>query len=208
MALAAIGCILVSMADRRATADDDLRDGRTVMPMGEAVGGLAFSLSADKYETVMNAEGTNAEPIRLKYTFKNVGREPLQLDVWYPVTSAMRFHVVEPDGARMTFRLFVPYKKRERRTASDLVRLEPDKTYELDRETHIGFPMSGKRAPNEAGKQGGTHWTYQISAPGRYKIRATFRRSDDSWVRDDDKVWTGEVTSNDIVLVVRQRRER
>lgn len=209
--LAAVGVILVALAERPLEASDEPRGETPARAIDEAAGGLVFRLSADEYDTTMNDAGTSAEGIQLKYAFKNVGSQPLQLDIWYPVTSAMQFHVVEPNRTRKTFRLFVPYKKRERRTGSDFITLKPGETYELDREAQIRFPMSGDPNPNEPGRQTRTHWTYGITRPGRYKIRATFCRDADPSATDAAtklKVWTGRVSSNEIVIEVRGRKER
>ena len=65
---------------------------------------LRLTLSADKTETKLLADGSNIEPIKLKLTFANVGREPLTLDMspaaWYVGTSIV---VIGPDGSRAPY---------------------------------------------------------------------------------------------------------
>jgi hypothetical protein len=180
--------------------------GETPKPTGRSVSGLAFSLKADKYETFCEPDSNKVDPIRFQYVFKNVGDEPIRLDVWYPVTSAMRFHVVDPAGKRHEFDLFIPYKKREARTEADFITLMPGEAYKLDREIHIPFPSGGKRPDNAPRKQSGPRWTYSIDAPGQYRIWATFRRPEETAAHKGAKIWSGAVTSNEIVLVVRQRK--
>ena len=65
---------------------------------GKPVNGLKLTLSADKTETVMKADGSNAEPVKLKMTFTNVSDKPIKLDAYDLLVQHMPIEVTAPDG--------------------------------------------------------------------------------------------------------------
>src|SRR5262249_27177816 len=68
-------------------------------PAGPAVNGLKLSLTADKTGTVMKADGSNAEPVKLRLTFTNVSNKPIKLDtyLWTMPHQRFEYSVVGPD---------------------------------------------------------------------------------------------------------------
>ena len=73
-------------------------DGKA-QPEGGAVEGLKLTLSADKTETVMKPDGGDADPVKLKLTFTNVGDKPIKLNA-YDLRWRMGFRCTgpSPDG--------------------------------------------------------------------------------------------------------------
>ena len=163
-------------------------------PPEETMHGLKLTLSADKTEAKLLPDGSNIEPIRLKLTFANVGREPLTLDMspaaWYVGTSIT---VIGPDGGRAPYGRFTDLSPlvhpgvRQAR-AEDFHLLAPGDEWART----IDFPISS----DELLPRG------HLTKPGDYHILAVYEANhaaDDPLAKGS---WNGTVKSEDFVLKV------
>src|SRR5262249_1729204 len=65
---------------------------------GEVVKGLKLRLSTAPSETVMKADGSNAEPVKLSLAFHNVSDQPIKLNTYDLSWSHLRLEVTGPDA--------------------------------------------------------------------------------------------------------------
>jgi RNA polymerase sigma factor (sigma-70 family) len=182
---------LRSLAD--APRNDQAEQAAPKPPALKPVGGLKLTLSADKAQTVMNAEGSNAEPVKLQFTFTNVGDKPLKLDMSpLPYLVGTELEVTGPDPKSVRFvRKEAEFQLRAAR-AEDFHLLKPGEKW--TRTIHF---------PTEEFCWG----HYYLLKPGEYRIRATYKLPKESPTPLAKGSWTGTVFSNPFVLKVLRNPE-
>jgi len=154
-----------------------------------AVDGLELMLTADKAETVLKADGSTAEPVKLKLTFTNVSGKPLKLntygvETWGYFGNFLR--VIGPDGKEVT------------------------------RSPQRPAPPAGPRAEQFPTLQPGTSWQFTVSLPtplfrlnatGEYRIRASYVGNEAATPHPSPAFatgsWIGKLDSNAVVLTVK-----
>ncbi len=161
-------------------------------PSEDAVRGLKLTLSADKTETKLLPDGSNVEPIKLKLTFANSGRQPLTLDMspaaWSVGTSIT---VKGPDGVAVRGEKVTDFSViglLRKSKAEDFHLLQPGDEWART----IDFPVSSDALSAR----------FHLTKPGDYHIQAvhvTNHAVDDPLAKGS---WNGTVKSEDFVLKV------
>ena len=188
-----VGVLLIGsgLADR-----DAVKTLGTQAAWGASVNGLQLTLSAKKPGTVMKADGSDVEPIDLLVTFKNVGKKPLRVDAFLPWARHFVVEVAEPHGRPAT-----RFPQGLRRTV---------RSPSVDEYPELG-PGESYHASGQIGTTLSTYsrFPYSFSKPGKYRVRLRYVNPAVEGVEDHEHLvkqgknwWTGEVTSNEIVLTV------
>jgi RNA polymerase sigma factor (sigma-70 family) len=182
-------------AQTAATADDQPRAPRTgdaapgaPLAKPQPVKGLKLTLAADSAETVMSADGSTAEPVRLKLTFANVGDGPLTLDAYDLPWRNLAVEVTGPDAESVRVRHLEVDRKMPPPVAADFPRIK------VADDWSFGAPL---RFP---GNLGGV-W-YALLKPGEYRLKVVYANERELKSEFAAGSWTGGVTSNEIVLKV------
>jgi len=174
----------------------------TVLPaekqeFGEAKNGLALGLSADRYETVMKGDGSGTEPVKLKFSFQNVGKNKIKVNKF-------RFYrSIHLEGSPSNPKDgFVSKPAPQRKGGSGRPRVEHfhvlknKDTLKLEHSLFL---------PGELGQK-----IYSIKKPGTYKFKVIYKSIKPfGWLNDPDykklreDTWRGTITSNEIEIVVK-----
>ena len=175
---------------------DKVEDKQPAAPEGgSAVNGLRLTLSADQTETVMKADGSNAEPVKLKLTFTNVSDKPIKL-----ANSAFWSHcelvdLAGPDAQSIQVKAAANVLGIEK---TDPQVIQPGQswiqsTIQVLRDTsEITFPgLVHQRTTNH----------YHLLKPGEYRFKWKYFNEESDYTRKEGS-WTGTLTSNELVLKV------
>jgi hypothetical protein len=156
-----------------------------VVPAAQAVDGLRLWLRAEAQETHMAADGRNAQPVRLHLAFKNVGQQPLRLDLYDLLRQRLELRV--QGGSQGITDVGAPRPRPA--TASDYPLLAPGQSLEVAEP--IEFP----------GRFGNKH--YALLRPDSYQLKVIYRRGKDPAPAGlAAGCWTGEVVGDLVWLKV------
>jgi uncharacterized protein (TIGR03067 family) len=151
------------------------------------VNGLKLTLSLDKKETPMMADGSDCEPIILGVTYKNVSDRPLKLDMSMAMVYAgTHLEVSGPGVVKLTSKFKPPFDPAKVTTDSFRV-LQPGEEYTGSQP----FPVNAFCLDH-----------FFLKKPGEYRIRmvhALLKETNNPLAKGS---WTGTVTSNEVVLRV------
>jgi RNA polymerase sigma factor (sigma-70 family) len=154
----------------------------------KAVNGLLLTLEAPPTHTSMRPDGSNIGNTRLNLYFKNVGKQPLKLDMSaVPFELGTRLTVKGPEAGSVRFepvREQVPFLNP---TAEEFRLLQPGESWRRG----INFP---------ADRLNNGH--FHLLEPGTYRITVTYAllpATDSPFAAGS---WTGTVVSNELALVV------
>jgi len=177
---------------RSSGAPADLRPVRAPAPprpKAEAVKGLKLTLAADRAETVMKADGGNAEPVRLRLTFANVGDSAIKLDIYDWPWRNLSLEVTGPDADSVG--VLTP----------DIHREQPSAPVAADfPQIKAGGEWSPVRPPSFPGLL--AYKFYSVLKPGEYRVKVVYANERELNSEFAAGSWTGRVTSNEIVLKV------
>jgi RNA polymerase sigma factor (sigma-70 family) len=154
----------------------------------EAVKGLKLTLAADKTETVIKADGTNAEPVQLKLTFANVGDNLLKLDTYDLPWRNFAVEVTGPNAESVRVRHLVVDRKMRPPVAADFPEIKAGGDWSP------GDPL---RFPGALGET-----SYALLKPGEYRVKVVYSNERELNSEFAAGSWTGRVTSNEIVFKV------
>ena len=158
---------------------------------GPVVNGLQLTLSADKTDTVMKADGDNVEPVQLKFTFTNVSDKPITLDTYHLPWRIMKPTLTGPDAASIRRDKMMGGIGIGPAQAEDFPVLAPGQSWSRT----LGFPK-GLLDPQEG------LVLVALVKPGQYRIQFSY---DHPKVLNEPlaaKSWTGKLLSNEFVLTV------
>jgi len=161
-----------------------------VLPAGgqKEVNGLKLTLSADKTETVMKADGSDADPVELNLTFTNVSDKPIKFVHHFWV---MRFNVTPADPKDIEITgggIYRPFGG-----SIDEPVLQPGQSWSWPKmEMKMLFPGS-----LEAGKA--SRAEFRVRKPGSFRIQCSYG-GDKNDVAD---AWTGTLDSNEVTITVK-----
>jgi RNA polymerase sigma factor (sigma-70 family) len=167
---------------------------------GNEVNGLKLSLSADKTETVMKADGSNAEPVKLSLTFTNVSDKPLKLDAYDFVWRHLQMKLTGPDAQSIEVtRKLVDWKK-VAPTAAHFPTLQPQQQWTAA----ACVTLPGEVAIVDPKVDPGTYYQqFVFRKPGQYRVQLTYTCAE-VWNHPLAKeTWTGSLTSNEVVLTMK-----
>lgn len=159
---------------------------------GKEVNGLKLTLSADRAETVMKADGSNAEPVKLSLTFTNVSDKPIKLNplsLWRVPSNRedakdfFRFTITGPDKDSVRAEDRNIRATMTAVTEADLAEIKPGAS--LTKEISIL-------------KEGGPI-IYSLLKAGEYRVRADYTGK----TLPGLDLWTGTLASNEMVLTVK-----
>jgi hypothetical protein len=167
---------------------------------GQAVDGLQLTLSADKTETNLMADGSDAAPVKLKLTFTNVSDQPLKLNTYDFKLSQIRGEVNAPDDPSVTSQRFgVDRAKAPTPNASDFPVIQPGKTWVY--QDKLAFPGG---LPDGASMV----TVYTVRKPGVYRLRFTYKPVADGAGEGAKGSWTGQVVSSELKITVKQNADK
>jgi hypothetical protein len=164
---------------------------------GNAVNGMKLILTADKMQTAMKADGSNAEPVKLKLTFANVGEKEIQVPVplWF---ASMALDLTRADKQQILTRQLPLDGLPDTSRADYMAALEPNQTISIEHPFPSGY----------------SPFVEYLLKPGEYHLKITYdskqyarynRRQDGVYVNQQPippGSWTGTLTSNELVLKV------
>jgi len=161
---------------------------------GRAVNGLQLTLHVP-HVTHMMPDGSNCWSLPLHFIYKNVGKQPLKLDMSPALVVATRLEVKGPNAHSVRFvpraiqrELFAP-------VAKDFPVIEPGKTWSR----MIGFPRDFPRHDMLGSR-------FYLLEPGRYRFRATYTLTAPTNSPFAAGSWTGTVVSNELTVRVLPNR--
>jgi RNA polymerase sigma factor (sigma-70 family) len=184
-------------------------DIKPQLPSGPEVNGLKLTLSADKTETDLKADGSDAEPVKLKLTFTNVSKKPIQLDT-YDLTSShfAALTILAPDGrplhlertALVNRGISVPP------AGYAFPTIQPGESWSTQ-EHQVIIPAREPRSepllfPATIYHRLGVRQEYVLNRPGEYRIKLTYI-NDAQNKPERTGSWSGTITSNELTLKVR-----
>jgi RNA polymerase sigma factor (sigma-70 family) len=158
---------------------------------GAPVKGLRLSLTADKNETTMLPDGSNALPVKFTVTFTNVGDKPLKLDAWDLPDDGdkLKITVAGPEGG-VDIKDIRPLIRRRR---------PPRKL--------AAFPILAKSGGHQVGfsSQGiKPYFQIRLRKPGEYRFKVVYQSREQQYPEKFAQgYWIGSVASNEFVLTVR-----
>src|SRR5262249_32426323 len=155
-------------------------------PGANVANGLRLSLRLDKTQTRVRPDGTDIEPVNLRFTYANVGDRPVKLDM--TVAAALCGTRLEVTGPRVRKHPGKkPANQPDKLTPNDFRALEPGQEWSID----LPFPVYE------------FFWDqFVVKQPGEYRIKTVYaleKETDHPLARG---CWTGSVTSNEVVLLV------
>lgn len=172
----------------------------------QAVNGLKLTLSADKTETVMKADGSDAEPVTLTATFSNVSDKQIKLCNYdYAMFSNFKYEVTGPDGKLLKPEPYLaPGTVFEEPKDSDFPLIKPG----TNRQRPVSFPYYDSIIDGRG--------FYSFKTPGEYRIKISYsysgvpippnQQSTENMERANKTAagsWTGTLLSNELVLTVK-----
>jgi hypothetical protein len=160
---------------------------------GQAVNGLQLSLSADKTEVTMKADGSDPEPARLKLTFTNVSDQPIKLNTYDFRLSQLRGELRSPDNKIVRIRRGVDRGSMPKPIASDFPVIQPGKTWVYDK---LAFPGG---VPDGAAMVS----VYTMVKPGVHRLRLIYKPLPDQAGEAGQGSWSGEVVSNELQITAK-----
>lgn len=162
-------------------------------PAGNAVKGLKLGLSADRTETTMWPDGSNAEPVNLKLTFTNVSDKPIKLNAYDLNGDHLNLTVTGPDAQSVRVTERIVDRKRVGPKPEDFPEIKPGATWEKG---IYGFP--GERyAPLSKSQE------FALLKAGTYRVKVAYTNGFDPNRLPPTEYWTGELASNDLELKVK-----
>jgi RNA polymerase sigma factor (sigma-70 family) len=136
----------------------------------------------DRSKTFLRPDETDAETVKLKLTFTNVGAQPIKLNAYGIYWNLVKWAVTGP--AKDSIRILPPaHIDRFGPEAADYPVFQPGQSWSPS----IEWPFPFKDSPAN----------YYCLKTGPYRIQATYRPS------PGKDTWLGEVSSNEILLSVR-----
>jgi RNA polymerase sigma factor (sigma-70 family) len=152
----------------------------------EAVNGLKLTLRLDKTETRLRADGSDIEPVNLRFTYANVSDRPIKLD--FTVAAALcgtRLEVTGPDVRKFANQR--PANQPDKLIPEDFRVLKPGEEWSIE----LSFPL----------------WIFfwdlfMVKQPGDYRINTVYALDKETDSPLAKGSWTGTVTSNEVVLKV------
>ena len=176
---------------------------------GPVVDGLKLILTAERTQTVMNADGSNAEPVMLKWAFANVGKKPIKLDAYLLFAFHMSAELTPPNPADMRRTATVNPLQRllpAPPKASDFIEIKPGQQWSYP--GWWAFPT--QHVPMSDG-----WFALTLLKPGDYRIKLTYRNSSSGdrlagiiGLSPSEKLlaagsWIGTLASNELVVKVK-----
>jgi RNA polymerase sigma factor (sigma-70 family) len=162
--------------------------------LAQAVNGLELTLSADKTETVMKADGSNAEPVKLKLTFTNVGEKEFEVPIplWF---CSMRSDLTRTDNQEIPTKPLPQNGLPDLGRANSLARLKPGEVFSIEQPFPSGY----------------SPFAEYLLKPGLYRLKITYdskrydRYNDPNLVQKPipANCWAGTLTTNELVLKVK-----
>jgi RNA polymerase sigma factor (sigma-70 family) len=174
-------------------------------PGGKAVNDLKLILSADKTETVMKADGSDAEPVNLKASFLNVSDKPIVLDHVHLSILKLTTEVTPPNAEAVRWiektyppTLWGPWQA----AATDFTEIKPGNRWSSE----LPFPSEGRISDGKT-----KNWSdLKLLKPGDYRVKLTYDHSGKRRYPIESPIvqgfaaasWTGTLVSNELVLRV------
>jgi RNA polymerase sigma factor (sigma-70 family) len=162
---------------------------------GPEMAGLKLALVLDAPETFRKADGSNAEPVKVRMVFTNSSKKPYKLDVYDLFWRNLRVEVKGPDGRGVRMSHSAINRTLAAPRAEDFPVLEPGKTWVSDVGPSFPGPFGGK--------------VYALLEAGDYRVRVFYDHTPFKVRRNFPEVkeleagcWNGEVSSNEVVLRV------
>jgi len=175
----------------------------TVKPAGNAnagkeVNGLQLTLSADRTETNMRADGSNAEPVKFLLTFTNVGDQPLKLDTYDFVWRHLQLQLTGPDAESIgVSRRAVEWTKRGP-IAADYPTLQPQQQWKAT----ASITLPGEVAIFDRTHPGSYYQQFTFRKAGQYRVQLTYASKESPNQPLAKDALTGALASNEVVLTV------
>jgi hypothetical protein len=159
-------------------------------PKDQPAKDVQLTITASAAKTTLLKDGSNAEPVELTFTFKNVSDKELKLDTtglrWgFPLLS---LEVVGPDGKSVPAKLMTREQVGGRGPAvvKESQAIAPGKSWEI------------KRTVPGVWTRGIKQWTeYTFTRPGTYRIKAVYKADFGA-----EGTWHGPATSNEIKVEI------
>jgi RNA polymerase sigma factor (sigma-70 family) len=149
---------------------------------------LRLTLRADRTRTVLNAEGTNVEPVQLTLQFMNGTDKSIKLDAYQFVWDHLSFEVTGPDKESVKIIHLPVERKSLAPKRDDYPVIEAGKNW---------TPETRRSFSGEIGDI-----RYCLLKPGEYRIRALYTNERAAGNDFSGDSWTGKVKSNVLVLTV------
>jgi len=163
-----------------------LKEGeKAEQKFGEAVNGLALGLSADRYETVMKGDGSNAESLNLLIEAKNTTTKKIVLTHRVSTNNRMKIIITGPDDQILT-----EFSPKDQNQSDKLAFKKVIQPQIKDFVSSLPFPENPKDMDH-----------HTIKRPGNYKIRV-------SYSANATDPWAGTITSNAITIFVMERERK
>jgi beta-lactamase regulating signal transducer with metallopeptidase domain/Leucine-rich repeat (LRR) protein len=163
---------------------------------GTPVNGLRLTLTADKTETVMKADGSNAERVKLRLTFTNVSDKPIKLHTYRFPFSHLTFDATGPEpgslrAVKNPIPISIPYLKP---VAGHFPVIQPGKSSSSD--------LVQQTFPGRMFQKDGWIMNYIVRKTGTYKLRYTYENQNNGHLALAKGSWTGRIQSNELELKV------
>jgi RNA polymerase sigma factor (sigma-70 family) len=158
---------------------------------GNVVNGLRLTLSADRSETFMKADGSDAEPVKLKLTFTNVSDKPIKLNA-HAMLYRLLFDAKEPEPGSLKILFGELDIEFQPPVAKDFPVLAPGKSWS---------PIWTHSFPGDIAHKGGFTFC-EIRKSGVYKLRYTYENQKQDNLGLAKGSWTGRLPSNELVLTI------
>ncbi len=155
---------------------------------GQPVDGLALKLTADHAATGMRADGSNAEPVKLTLTFRNVGDRPLKLDTYEIAYRSLRLQVKGPDARSFDEEIAALDYIMPAPVAKDFPELAPGKEWAFT----CSFPGPF-----------GIDRNFILHRPGTYRLHFQYTARDTEKNEFAAGRWLGTALSNELELHVK-----
>jgi RNA polymerase sigma factor (sigma-70 family) len=196
LAASSAGLVAFWMADPKPEREPALEG--PALAEAQVSDGLKLTLTLDPAETTLPAGADNAEPVKLKVSFTNVGDQSLKVNIWL---SRVSLEVVGPEGKPVPLRL---EKEKQADTSKKVYHMHVPKTeHPVVPPADYQFPvlMAGKtEVLHEETFPRGAKLFYALNKPGEYRIKALYSSR---VVRPPfEGCWIGSVTSNEVMLKV------
>jgi RNA polymerase sigma factor (sigma-70 family) len=159
--------------------------------------GLKLTLSADKTETVMKADGSDALPVKLKLTFTNISDKPIKLNA-YALPFRMEFRCTGPSPDTLQkLTVYVERAGLAPPVEKDAPLLQPGKSWS---------PSWTRSFPGDIEEGVGIVFSYTLRKPGTYKLGLTLYEA--VMVGNEAQAKrTPWLESNELELKVRAKRD-
>ena len=159
---------------------------------GPPVKGLSLMLSADKTETTMKPDGSNAVPVELKLTFTNVGEQPIKVDRFDLALNHLSLTVIGPDAEAVRIDSFLLQRFRTPTPNADAYPVLKPK----DRSSAGVYSVPGVLDLDNKRQ------TIVLRKPGEYRVKFAYHNATQAKNEFSADSWIGELVSNELVLKV------